>query len=82
MNFELQIRETNKIWIFKGIKPFGTNLNNSPKLFLGMIFKNMNLDDITSMQKFEDPYKWHLDLIWKWKEDLNLNMKFVLGFAL
>jgi hypothetical protein len=41
--------------MFKGTNPFGENLNNSPKLSLGMIFKNINLDGITCLTKFEDP---------------------------
>jgi hypothetical protein len=39
-----------------------------------MIFMNVNLDDITCMQKFEDPIQvtFGFDLINK--KDLNLNM--------
>jgi hypothetical protein len=40
---------------FKGTKPFGKNPNNSPKLSLGMTFKNINLDYPTCVKKFEDP---------------------------
>jgi hypothetical protein len=31
------------------------NPRNSTKLYLGKIMKNINLDGITCMQKFEDP---------------------------
>jgi hypothetical protein len=43
------------VWIFKRTKPFGKNSNNSPKLSLCMIFKNINLNGITCVKKFEDP---------------------------
>jgi hypothetical protein len=39
------------VWIFKSTKPFGKNPNNSPKLSLGMTFKNINLDGNTCVQK-------------------------------
>jgi hypothetical protein len=60
----------------------GKNQNNSPKFSIYMIFMNMNLYDITCMQKFED----HIQVLFEFhlinKKDLNLNMKFELGFAL
>jgi hypothetical protein len=45
----------NSVWILKGFKPFGKNLINSPKFFLGMIFNTMNLDWLTCIQNFEVP---------------------------
>jgi hypothetical protein len=30
-----------------GFKSYERNIINSPKLYLGMIFKNINLDDVT-----------------------------------
>jgi hypothetical protein len=47
-----------------------------------MIFMNMNLYDITCMQKFEDPIQVLFGFHLINKKDLNLNMKFELGFAL
>jgi hypothetical protein len=47
-----------------------------------MISKNKNLDDITCMQKFEYPLLVGFGLNLRIEKDLNLNMKFVLGFAL
>jgi hypothetical protein len=37
---------------FLGHQPFWENLNNSPKLSLGMNFKNINLYGITCVKKF------------------------------
>jgi hypothetical protein len=47
--------DLNLVWIFKGVQPLGTNLNNSPKFSLGSVFMNVDLYGITYMQKFEDP---------------------------
>jgi hypothetical protein len=57
-------------------------MNNSPKFSLGLFFKNMNLDGIVCMQKIEDPIQVDFGLNLGIKKDLNLNIKFVLGFAL
>jgi hypothetical protein len=70
----------NLVWIFRGIKPLDKNLNNSSKFSLDIIFMNVNLDDITYMQKFEDPTQvtFGINLIIQ----MNLNMIFELGFTL
>jgi hypothetical protein len=54
-------------------------MDNSPKFYLDMIFMNVNLDVLTSMQKIEDTLKvpFGFDLIIK--EDLNLNTNFEPG---
>jgi hypothetical protein len=57
-------------------------MNNSPKLYLDIIFMNMNLDGITCMQSFEDPTQVASRLHLINKKDLNLNMNFELSFAL
>jgi hypothetical protein len=73
-------QDLNLVWIFRGIKPLDKNLNNSSKFSLDIIFMNVNLDDITCMQKFEDPTQvtFGINLIIQ----MNLNMIFELGFTL
>jgi hypothetical protein len=53
------------------------NLNNTPKFSLDKVFMNVNLDDITCVQKIEYPIQvaFRLNLIIV--KDLNLNL--VLG---
>jgi hypothetical protein len=45
----------NLVWILKGFKPLRKNSINSPKIFLDMIFKLVNLDWLTCIQNFEVP---------------------------
>jgi hypothetical protein len=47
-----------------------------------MIFMNMNLDSITCMQNFDNPLEVAIGLNLIIENDLNLNMKLVLGFHL
>jgi hypothetical protein len=42
---------------FKGLQTFCKNTRNSQKLYLGMVFKNINLDDITCIEIFGDSSK-------------------------
>jgi hypothetical protein len=55
------------------------NLNNTPKFSLDKVFMNVNLDDITCVQKIEYPIQvaFRLNLIIE--KDLNLNLNLVLG---
>jgi hypothetical protein len=41
-DFEIQIPEETRFWIFKVFKPFEKNPENSPKLYLGKTSKNIN----------------------------------------
>jgi hypothetical protein len=69
-------QDLDMIWIFSSIKPWG-GLNNSQKISIEVIFMNVNLDDLTCMQKFEDPMQVAFGLDLMIKE--NLNMNFELG---
>jgi hypoxanthine-guanine phosphoribosyltransferase len=61
--------------ILKGFKPFGTNLVNSLKIYLEVIFLNMNLVGHTCMQENEVSTQVSLCLVLKIKEK-SLNLKF------
>jgi hypothetical protein len=39
----------------KGFKPFGKNLRNSPKLYVGLAYTNIIFDDITCIVDFKVP---------------------------
>jgi hypothetical protein len=49
-------------------------MNNSPKLYLGMIFKNINSDDITCVKKIEDPLQVAIGLKLRIEKGLDLNL--------
>jgi hypothetical protein len=55
------------------LQTFGKNLNYSPKFYLAKVFMNVNLDDLTCMQEFEDIIQVANELDFTLKEDLNLN---------
>jgi hypothetical protein len=61
--------------ILKGFKPFVTNLENSLKIYLEVIFLNMNLVGHTCMQENEVSTQVFLCLGLKIKEK-SLNLKF------
>jgi hypothetical protein len=45
----------NLVWILKGFKPYEENLINSPKFFVYMIFKTVNLDGLICIEKIDVP---------------------------
>jgi hypothetical protein len=73
--FGIKNQEANEIWIWFEFLSAPTllrkNLNNSTKFSLSMIFRNINLDNITYIKKFEDPLQV---AGLKNRKDLNLNL--------
>jgi hypothetical protein len=65
----------NLLWILKGYKPFGTNMRNSPKFSLDLIFTKVNLFWHTYMQEFWVTTQVSNDLVWIKQKSLNLKFK-------
>jgi hypothetical protein len=65
LSFSVKLQNENKfwiinskksrIWILTGSKPFRKNHRNSPKLYLGMSYTNIILDEITCIADFNVP---------------------------
>jgi hypothetical protein len=60
---------------FKGSKPSGKNLKNSPKLSFELIYTKVNLVGHTFMQEISITTQLSNDLVWIKEKSLNLKFK-------